>query len=304
MSESTRRRRWGQFGLRFVFVAVLLVAAYCAGFMQRASQVKQRATQQAQLKRRNDDLQERNLELQRELLFKMVEQTTHFTEEVTAVVSPDEKPDGRVVRVNPSAGIVWIDLGSNDGLRRQQTFSIYDKDEADFQNTTPKATIEIASVEGPEVAQARIVSKDDENPIVPQDVVFSPTWQPGQRLHFALAGKLDYNDDGVADNRLIKDLILNNGGVIDAEVDEQGRRTGKVEIRTRYLVLGDPPGEQPDAAVNDAYTELITQAEEIGAEKVYIKHLLEMNSGPSNQSRFSGTHAPRFRPRTPASGYP
>jgi hypothetical protein len=225
-----------------------------------------------------------------------------------------EQPDGRVVRVNQSAGILWIDLGSADGLRRQQTFAIYDKDEADFQNATPKGTIEITAVDRPDMAQARIVTDDISDPILPQDVVFSPTWQPGQQLHFALAGKLDYNDDGVSDNRLVKNVIGVNGGVIDAEVDEKGGRTGTISIQTRYLVLGDRPSETSDATVTNAYTNLIGQADELGIEKISVQKLLEMmghrpeartqSLGRGASSEPAGAGAPRFRPRNPGSAYP
>jgi hypothetical protein len=225
-----------------------------------------------------------------------------------------EQPDGRVVRVNQSAGILWLDLGSADGLRRQQTFSIYDKDEADFQNATPKGTIEITSVDRPDMAQARIVTDDIGDPILPQDVVFSPTWQPGQRLHFALAGKLDYNGDGISDNRLVKNVIGVNGGVVDAEVDEQGRRTGTISIQTRYLVLGDRPSEKSDAAVTNAYTNMIGQADELGIEKIAVDKLLEMmghrpeartqSLGRGASSEPTGAGAPRFRSRSPGGAYP
>jgi len=300
MSEPTRSRRWGQFGLRFVFVAVLVTAAFCAGYVLREHNVQQLAARQAALRRQNDDLEQRNLELQLELIQRT---TSPFLEELTSVVV--EEPDGHVVRVSSSGELVWIDLGSADGLRRQQSFSVYAKQETDFQNAMPKATIEIDSVDGPKTAQARVVSKVDDNPIAPQDVIFSPTWQPGQRLHFALAGKLDYNDDGVADNGLIKDLILTNGGIVDAEVDEHGRRTGTVSITTRYLVVGDPPSDQPDAAVNNAYNELLSQAEELGIEPIVIKHLLEMGCGPRPGTERSASATPRFRPRNAAaSAYP
>ncbi|MEQ8788403.1 MAG: hypothetical protein RIC55_18985 [Pirellulaceae bacterium] len=224
-----------------------------------------------------------------------------------------DQPDGRVVRANQSAGIVWIDLGTADGLRRQQTFAIYDKDEGDFQNATPKGTIEITSVDQPNMAQARIVSDDITDPILPEDVVFSPTWQPGQRLHFALAGTLDYNEDGQSDNRLVKNVIGVNGGIIDAEVDEQGRRTGTVSIQTRYLVVGNRPSEKSDAAVTNAYTNLIGQADELGIEKISVQKLLEMMGhrpeartqtlGRGGGSAPSGSAAPRFRSRNPGSAY-
>ncbi|MEQ8788402.1 MAG: hypothetical protein RIC55_18980 [Pirellulaceae bacterium] len=293
MSQPTSGPRWGRFGLRLLFTLVLIVAAYCGGYMQRAHEVQQLAEERAALV-------SRNAELERDLLLKRVEESGHITLEVTSEKS--ETPDGRVVRIDPSTGAVWIDRGAADGLRRQQTFAVYDKGETDFWSAKPKGEIEITSFDQPHLARARVVSADLSNPVLVDDVVFSPTWQPGQPLHFALAGKLDYNDDGQADNQLIKDLIKVNGGILDAEVDPQGRRTGTISIQTRYLIVGDPPGGKPAPQAADAYTNLLREADEFGIEKISIKGMFEMGYDRETRAQTQLHHAAagRFRPRGPS----
>jgi hypothetical protein len=224
------------------------------------------------------------------------------------MITSFERPDGRIVRVNQQQQTVWIDLGHIDGLRRQQTFAIYDQNEANFQDAKPKASIEVTIVKESKLAEARILNDDITDPILPGDIVFSPTWQPGQRLHFALAGFLDINGDGKSDANTVRNLITLNGGVIDAEVDEQGRRTGTVSIETRYIIVGLRPTEATAAAATTAYSTLITEAENFGIEKMSIDKLLAMMgyTPEVNTTQLGGRAggdttggASKFRPRTP-----
>ena len=91
------------------------------------------------------------------------------------------------------------------------------------------------------MAEARIVEDDLSDPMMPGDQIFSPTWEPGRAEHFALAGFMDIDGDGESDRQRIHDLITLNGGVIDAEVTDDGKKTGKMSINTKYLILGDEP---------------------------------------------------------------
>lgn len=255
--------------------------------------------------------EKKDLEDQINRLTQTVQNQSKKLEEMTS--TSFARPDGSVIQVQQSNGILWINLGNSDGLRRQQTFSVYDKDETDFETAKPKGTIEVTSVDQPKMAQARIMSDEISDPILPGDIVFSPTWQPGQRLHFALAGALDIDEDGRADNRKVRDLITLNGGIIDAEVDEKGGRTGSVSLQTRYIVVGDRPTEKSNATVTGAYTSLIGQAGDLGIETISVVKLLEMmGHTPERRTQQLGRGAgiesgapspPKFRSRTPGSAY-
>ena len=71
---------------------------------------------------------------------------------------------------------------------------------------------------------------------MPGDLVFSPAWSPGQRIHFAIAGFIDITDSGQNDIGLLTRLIELNGGVVD----------DTVTVQTRYLVQGEKRSETPD----------------------------------------------------------
>lgn len=214
--------------------------------------------------------------------------------------------DGRIVHVSQEQRRVWIDLGSKDGLQRQQTFSIYDQNEVDFEHAKPKGTIEVTAITGPSMAEARIVTDDVGDPLLTGDVVFTPVWQPGQRLHFALAGLLDINGDHKTDADRVKALIGHNGGIIDAEVTEVGARTGKITVETRYLVVGERPTDTSDPTALKAYSDLIKEAETYGIEKISVDKLLSMMGyRPETITTPLGGSAPGggFRERRPADAY-
>jgi hypothetical protein len=186
------------------------------------------------------------------------------------------RADGRIVHVSQEQRRVWIDLGSKDGLRRQQTFTVYGSGEIDFENAKPKGTIEVTAITGPSMAEARIVTDNISDPLLTDDVVFTPVWQPGQRLHFALAGLLDIDGDRKSDSDRIKALIAANGGIIDAEVSEVGARSGKLTIETRYLVVGERPTDTSDPMAVSAYTTMVSEADNYGVEKISVDKLLSL----------------------------
>ena len=71
---------------------------------------------------------------------------------------------------------------------------------------------------GDRLSEARILEDTPSNPIIGGDVIHTPAWSPGQRVHFALAMKMDINKDGIDDYEMVKNIIQMNGGVIDAEL--------------------------------------------------------------------------------------
>jgi len=78
---------------------------------------------------------------------------------------------------------------------------------------------------GEHISEARILEDKPSNPIIAGDIVHTPAWSPGQRVHFALAMKMDINKDRIDDYDMVKNIILLNGGVIDAELRPDGQRS-------------------------------------------------------------------------------
>jgi hypothetical protein len=187
-----------------------------------------------------------------------------------------ENPDGKITWVNQKQQLVWINVGRSDGLLRQTTFAVYDHDENGVANAESKARLEVVRVVGDHLAEARILEDKPSNPILPGDVIHTPSWSPGQRIHFGLAGMIDINKDGASDFDLVKNIILINGGVIDAELREDGTRTGNLNVGTRYLVLGSPPDERSSERALSEFTALRQQATQTGTATIDVPKFLEM----------------------------
>jgi hypothetical protein len=157
---------------------------------------------------------------------------------------------------------------------RQTTFSVFDHDINGVTNAKPKGRIEVVRLTDEHMAECRILEDSASNPILPGDVIHTPTWSPGQRLHFALAGVMDIDGDRVNDYEMVKNIITLNGGVIDAELLQDGTRDGKMDINTRYLVLGDPPDENSPEKARQEFTKMQEEVLRYGTDKIPVKKLL------------------------------
>jgi len=226
-------------------------------------------------------------------------------EENAVLTNPEmDNPDGEIRWVNQRNGTVWINIGRADDLNPLTTFAVYPADVTDLGKGSKKAGIEVTQILGDHLAEARILEDKMTDPIMPGDKIHTPIWNPGDRRHFALAGFMDVNGDGKNNLQLLHNLINMNGGVVDCEVDEKGKRTGDISIQTRYLILGDRPGEKGDSGGIAAYSKMISDADNLGVQKISLNDLLQrMGYKPqSHVVNFSGDVNPKdFKPK-PESG--
>jgi hypothetical protein len=185
-------------------------------------------------------------------------------------------PDGKVTFVNQRAQLVWINLGSEDGLRKQTTFSVKAAGTNNAITAEKKADIEVTRILGPHLAEGRFLNDNLSDPILPGDVIFSPLFEAGKAEHFALAGFMDFDEDGRSDRERVKQLIELNGGVVDAEVTDDGKKVGGITVKTRYLVLGEQPSDQGGTAeFRNSYSRMLSEAEQLGVKKMPFKELLD-----------------------------
>lgn len=247
-----------------------------------------------------------------EKIGKLEEMLTSANQEITKLrkSGPDfEIPDGEITYINQRERLAWINIGSADGLARQTTFTVYDHDENGVSTTgKSKASIEVIRVLEPHLAECRILKDEIKNPILRGDKIYTPAWSPGTRLHFALNGMLDIDGDGISDNARIRNIILLNGGIIDAEVTNEGKRSGAMTHQTRYLVRGKAPSERElsgDEGKNAlaAYGRLLDDAERYGAEVIDATRFLGL-MGWKEQERTTNIGEKRvateqFRERRP-----
>ncbi len=181
-----------------------------------------------------------------------------------------EVPDAVVTSVNQQEGILYIDVGSADNLNVEQTFSVFDKGTTGVMQAKPKGRIEVIQILGEHMAMCRVLEDQLTNIIMPGDLVFTPAWTPGQRIHFAIAGYVDITGSGHNDVKLLTKLIELNGGVVDPTVS----------VNTRYLIQGEDRSESPtgevDQSQKDDYQEKLKAAIEIGVDRLSPDKLLNL----------------------------
>lgn len=207
-------------------------------------------------------------------------------EKLDEVMKPQEfeRPDGKIVYVNQRADVVWIDLGSADGLKRQMTFSVYDQNQVGATNAETKGSIQVTAIKEPHTAEARILESDLSNPIMTGDKIYSPTFRKGQKTRFALAGFLDIDGDGKSDQQKVKSIITTNGGEVDAELLPDGSIAGKITLDTRYLVRGEAPTDRTKEQLINGWNTMIGEATRKGLETMALDELLA-RMGYSDDSR-------------------
>jgi hypothetical protein len=153
-----------------------------------------------------------------------------------------ETTQGEIRFVVRGGNVTTINLGSADALRPGVTFGVIDGDETRLQDAKVKATIQVTQIQGPHLAQARVVARPEiRNPIIPGDLIYSPFWAPGRVVKIALAGDIDIDGDKRPDNDAIKGLVKAAGAQIAAEISPSGAVTGTLDASIRFLVIGEEP---------------------------------------------------------------
>jgi len=157
-----------------------------------------------------------------------------------------DTPDGKVTEVYAGSRIVYLNIGSADGVPRQATFSVYPRESQRVASAERKGRLEVYRVIGAHQTEARITDEKPGDPILPGDQIYSPAWTPGRFERFGLAGLIDIDGDGESDLKKVIELIQLNGGRVDAVLDEKGQspagqEPNKLTTNTRYLIVGEPP---------------------------------------------------------------
>lgn len=229
--------------------------------------------------------------------------TTKKLDEVTKETM--DVPDGEIRWVNQRNGTVWINLGHADNLTRQMSFSVFAADATDLSSGGKKGSIQVTQILGDHLAEARIVEDTISNPIMPGDKIFTPLWNAGEKKRFAITGFCDLDGDGRSDIDQVRQLIELNGGIVDAWTDDKGEIHGQITVNTRYLVLGEQPGERGAAGTIAGFTKMVGEAEKLGIQKIPLPDLLQ-RMGWRNQSpviRYgAGANPADFRPKADDAG--
>lgn len=244
---------------------------------------------QAELGKATEELAARQAEftaasekLRKEMNF-LAEQNKGFKTQIREQTATSfEVPDGKITMVAQRGNMAYLNIGSRSGLRNKVTFSVYNPDQVNVENAKAKAKIEVIGTPAANHAEARIIEQDYSDPVVPGDVIYSPIWHHGQPQHFALAGVIDLDNDGVSDRKRVLDLIRLNGGIVDAHADDAGKVVGQITSSTKYLIVGEVPEVRATGTVDSsieadlkAVSELTAQAQNAGVDQISLQKFLD-----------------------------
>lgn len=173
-------------------------------------------------------------------------------------VDPSLLVDGRVLEVG-SGNEVFINRGELDHIVLGMTFDIYESASQlrfDEGGNLPrgKATIEVVKV-GPTTSTAKIKRSTSSQPIIRDNIIVNPVYDPEYKFSFIVHGNFDADGDGEpeSNNSFIKNQISRWGGIV---IEDDGVIPGDLD----FLVLGITPRKpthQPSRgaspAMMDAY---------------------------------------------------
>lgn len=148
------------------------------------------------------------------------------------------KPDGEVILADIAAGVIRINLGSDDHIYRGLTFSVYDRSAGVTRDGKSKAEVEVFTVDR-RVCAARVLSAEKKNPILTGDVVANLIWDSNKHNQFVIAGDFDLDGDKKPDFdgvRKIAALIQKWGGTVANDVTAE----------TDFVILGTEPQVPPE----------------------------------------------------------
>ncbi len=143
------------------------------------------------------------------------------------------KPDGKVIALETSSNIVFLNIGSEDKVYPGLTFSVYDRNAPIPTDGKGKAELEVFDVDR-NTSVARVMKSAKRNPIMEDDVIVNLIWDSHATNTFVVSGEFDFDGDGVIDSdgsSKVKQLIENWGG----------RVIRSVTIDTDFVVLGSSP---------------------------------------------------------------
>lgn len=172
-----------------------------------------------------------------------------------------EHEDGKIVELTRAEGnlVAYINLGADDGLSKNTTFSIYGRDPGGNPYKMPKANMVVTKILGPHRAMTRVDNTKITDPVIPGDLLYNPLWSPGNKISIGLVG-LIYMDDKESEDSLFnlkghnRDFIREIerlGAKVDALYDlDQQKIKGDISVNTRWLLIGEIP-EVKDSDTQD-----------------------------------------------------
>jgi hypothetical protein len=200
-----------------------------------------------------------------------------------------DRPLAKIARVEPEGRRVYINKGSDAGLKPQMTFLVFAAGPGGRAEGQLKGTVEVQQVldrnnslgritslydlEGKEVpltdSRRGNLSRQGENPIRQGDLLFNLAWG----AHVAIAGAPNSGGapgagpaEQMRELRQFKLLLQREGATVDAYLDLQdGQVKGSITPKTNFLIRGELPLERPGADAAGATSKLTKTVNEVAA---------------------------------------
>ncbi len=204
-----------------------------------------------------------------------------------------DEPAGTVTNVADASRKVWINVGSDDGLREGVSFVVFDESTRDVANAKVKAEMIVEKVLDRNLAMCTVTSGISKSPVIPGDMVYSPAWRKGRVSTFALVGLMDITNDGRDDRDLIKSRIQASGGKVVFEALPDGKavvapNTDGMDSNTVFIVLGTDVNISGDNPTKDQvaratrYKKYINDAKILGIPQITANKLMGYLKGASD----------------------
>ena len=196
-----------------------------------------------------------------------------------------ERPNGRIQFISAAQGKATIDLGSADNIPLSASFSVYSSSETDMKNGKKKGSIQVSQITGLHSADCVVTSDNPSDPILPGDKIYSPVF--GDR-HFAIAGFVDMDNNGINDVEQLVRLLEANGGVVDGYQNED-KQVRRLEETTDFLIIGKRPDESAREEERMTFTNFTKAAYEFNTPQISLEKLLqEMGVSPDRSAVIQG----------------
>ena len=222
------------------------------------------------------------------------DQTKALNSKLVALRQPVDQiarqPDARVMRTGGD-GVLYIDLGTGDGIAAGMSFEIYDRiqgipkigDSNNDENLPKgKASVEVIKV-SPGSSECRIVRQTAGETVVEGDAVVNIVFDKNMKYNFVVYGAFDLHRSGQsnpADTDVIKRLVTQWGGKI----------VPKIDANTDFLVIGKVP-EVPNYTAEELEDPTKKFAQEQKQKEVVeydelLGQAIQLNIPVLNQNRF------------------
>jgi hypothetical protein len=172
-----------------------------------------------------------------------------------------DTPRGKIIRVDYTGLMPYVNLGRADKVKEQLSFSIYGRSAGGKPAGQAKGSLEIVRVIGPHLSQARVIQlRDQEDPLLEGDLIYNPAWNPARKTHVAIAGLIDFSGgEHTTDAEQVRNLqqflrtLERQNVVVDAYVDV---RDGSVKgpgmtLKTDYFIVGERAGGASSTLVKE-----------------------------------------------------